>query len=109
MTEHSEIAFAAKAAGLQITVLDGECVVVDEGGYPMYVWSPLTSDAQAFRLAVRLDMQILVNRVDEVSEVIAGYHTRDLVTITEHHGEDMYAATRLAIFKAAVEAGKKLP
>lgn len=71
-------------------------------------WNPLDDDGDALRLAVKLDMIVTVNRVDEYTDVCCGYSNADLVKIREPHG-DIYAATRLAITRAAAEIGRAMP
>jgi len=53
----------------------------------------------ALRLAETLNMRVTINCGAGFTEVIAGY-LGDVV-VRELHGDDMYAATRLAITKAA--------
>lgn len=66
-----------------------------------FVWSPLTDDGDALRLAVKLGMNILVHLDD--------------VTVTKHLGtykqrawgvDERYAAARRAIVRAAAAIGE---
>lgn len=114
MNEREMLEMAAKASGFelrfspewhdvgepQIRVNRGRCTDWE-------YWNPLRDDGHALRLAVNLDMQIIVNRVDGFVRVIAGYNGE--IVIEEEFGDDMYAATRLAITRAAAQIGKAMP
>jgi hypothetical protein len=71
-------------------------------------WNPLRVDGDALRLAVKLHLSVEI--FAESSRHLQG------VTIVDHdgrsldipHGSDPYAATRLAIVRAAAEIGKAL-
>lgn len=75
-----------------------------ETGYREF--NPLNDDGDALRTAIELDMQITVNRVDAYVEVISGYHGENRIREMLH--PDKYAATRIAIVRAAAEIGKTL-
>src|SRR5690606_33542874 len=102
MSDRELLELAAKAAGYEYSA-QGGYIVVD--GIPGN-WNPLFDDGDALRLAVKLDMIVTVNRVDDRTEVYAGYNNDDLVRIVEPHNSDPYAATRRAIVRAAAEIGK---
>ncbi len=71
-------------------------------------WNPLADDGDALRLAVQLDLTVIVNRVDEKTTIEAGYSEAmdGRRWFTEHHeGAGMYAATRRAIVRAAAALG----
>jgi hypothetical protein len=83
---------AAKAAGLR---------VICHASYPqggVYVddmeddWNPITDDGDALRLAVKLDL----------------FDAATLTYEPEEHRAAPYAATRLAIVRAAAEIGKEM-
>lgn len=90
---------ATKAAGLHL-VWNSECACYMRtdciGTVP---WNPLKNDGDALRLAVKLDMEVRINRVDEFSEVVFGYSVP--MSVREIHATDPYAATRRAIVRAA--------
>ncbi len=67
-------------------------------------WNPLTSDGDALRLAVKLNLQI--HPCDD--ECWIGDPAADLEkpSICEQNNSDPYAATRRAIVRAAAEIGK---
>jgi len=92
MTDHELLEAAAKAAGILVSwdayAGDGEEDVLVTGDG--YVWNPLTDDGDALRLAVKLGIADLGNFYDD-------------------DGSDPYAATRLAITRAAAEIGRAMP
>lgn len=113
-TDKELLIFAAKAAGLT----GYQYVEESEFTYPHMerrnmggpedgffelqadVWSPLTDDGDALRLAVKLDMIIDVR----------GNHSAAAVwpDVVEPIDKDPYAATRRAIVRAAAAIGSKL-
>jgi hypothetical protein len=66
-------------------------------------WNPLTDDGDALRLAVKLDMTIIVTAKSSISVCVGlkGF-------LEEEINGDIYAATRRAIVRAAAEIGKTL-
>ena len=99
MNDKALLELAAKAAGIEILGF-GEVFWVPEGAELQRPWNPLTDDADALRLAVKLEMELDFSD-DETSA------TRELrVRAVEYHEGDPYAATRRAIVKAAAEIGK---
>lgn len=98
---------AAKAAGLAITWKTGHC---KGGGFEAAFigdkpWQPKNDDGDSLRLAVTLGLEIYI---DDGTHTIV---SRDLRHdwdggIVVKHDNDMFAATRLAIFLAAVQIGK---
>ena len=95
-TDKELLEFAQKAIGF-----DGCSIQIGRRN-----WNPLTSDGDAFRLAVRL--QMLVNNRAGWNEVAAclpdGLHT-----VNEKLGNDHYAATRRAIVRVAAAIGAQQP
>ena len=71
--------------------------------YEIY-WNPLENDTDAFRLAVKLEMDIEIT-IDQLNHkwvwVYLGRHA-----LTESCGNDPYAATRRAIVRAAAQIGR---
>ena len=96
---------AAKAAGIRLQLAlgftEGDRGLFTEDGKP---YDPLTSDADAFRLAVALRMNI---DCAKNGDVFVGYGTcklRELhrqAEVSEIGVADTYAATRRAIVRAA--------
>lgn len=64
-------------------------------------WNALTDDGDAFRLAVKLEIELWLGN----GGVNAGGMTLDA---EEDYGSDPYAATRRAIVRAAAEIGKDM-
>lgn len=84
---------ASKAAGYQISAV-GDMIWSDSAAE--YIpWNPLTNDGDALRLAVKL----------RITPHLDGSMT-DCEGCTEAHLSDPYAATRLAIVRAAAEIGR---
>ena len=71
-------------------------------------WNPLTSDGDALRLAVRLNIDF--KAYDTVVRTWVGDFTTQKViaSVEEICGVDPYAATRRAITRAAAEIGKEM-
>jgi hypothetical protein len=100
MTDRELLEKAAKAAGLTF-----KGVTVLQNPPEMYVftreqgrWNPLAYDAQALRLAVRLNLDIFTNDGDGGHTSVGGGTD---VFVQEKHGTDPIAATRRAIVRAA--------
>lgn len=100
MTDRELLEAAAKAAGYDF-YWSGlqQCVFVKDGNGSAEQWMPLTSDADAFRLMVDMDMQVVCNSdpVLAVCYKTGGAYYQPLTdNITDKH-----AATRRAIVRAA--------
>ena len=117
MTEREMLEFAAKAYADDSVVksLDGFEQVIgyseEMGCDVMTIWSPLTDDGDALRLAVKLGIGFRHRAGGDGSTYPA------LVTVftgsfdlTEYVSQsvDEFSATRLAITKAAAEIGKRM-
>ncbi len=84
------INFAGKAAGCEYTRKS----------------NPLHDDALALRLAVKLRLELGLG----IGDCVYAFRRHDVFGIVEEHaGSDPYAATRLAITRAAAEIGKAMP
>lgn len=98
MTDRELLELAAKAAGIEIN--QAMQIERDEAGYAHVglftkrktCWNPLTDDGDALRLAVKLRFEDIL------------YCRNDLNSCNG----DIYAATRLAIVKAAAEIGRNM-
>lgn len=86
MTDRELLELAAKAAGR-----------------PVWAWNPLDDDGDALRLAVKLWLTIQVDDEDRRTYVVG---STGRCIGTEPHGDDLYAATRRAIVRAAAEIGR---
>lgn len=102
MTEKEQFQFAAKAAGLQVT----PCINGWDESYPMG-WNPRDDDGDAFRLAVKLQMKVYPGEAYPWCKSSADYQVG--YVCDEDECSDSVAATRLAIFLAAVEIGRNMP
>jgi hypothetical protein len=74
-------------------------------------WNPLDDDGDALRLAVKLDISVIVNRRDMTVRGRIGRSITDpLATkyIAEDLGDDEMAATRRAIVRAAAEIERSM-
>jgi len=67
-------------------------------------WNPLTADADAFRLAVKLEMDIEIT-IDQSNDKWVWVYLRKHA-LTESCGNDPYAATRRAIVRTAAQIGR---
>lgn len=108
--EKEMLEMAAKAAGFAFAVIQGpHCFVYEKfmgNSRSPKLWNPLDDDGEAMRLAVMLDMSVMVNRVDGFTSVTYGYSEPSVVT--EMHSDDPYGATRLSITRAAAEIGRSM-
>lgn len=97
---------AAKAIGGRITQWNGGTIFHPKTGHA-FDWCPIDDDGDALRLAVKLGMDVDVCLETNSTWALAAYDGSP--GITEHHREsDPYAATRLAIVRAAAAIGEKM-
>jgi len=110
MTDRELLELAAKAAGYTSKwdqprgSNTGSVRIFDGNRWPM--WTPLSDDGEALRLAVKLELSI------------DAFHTAAVVGYTTQEGEeelyvdalaDPYAAVRRAIVMAAAYIGEAMP
>lgn len=74
-------------------------------------WKPLTDDGDAFRLAVKLRLSVM--HLNDASQPKPWLRVEDQKgrwthSITDEFNADPYAATRLAIVRAAAEIGRNM-
>lgn len=100
MTNRELLDLAALAAGHETTLYTGHVYIHD--GTATRQWNPLENDGDAFRLMVKLSMEIDCCSSGVAVRVPCGLKV--LVDASEVKCE--YAATRLAIVKAAAEIGR---
>jgi hypothetical protein len=104
-TDRELLEAAAKAAGF--VSYDHENSLATDMWSRGYRWNPLTSDADALRLAVKLGLIIDTSDgtpdgdIDTPATRVDNANGRML--FIEAHGTDPYAATRRAIVRAAAE------
>ena len=103
MTESEMLELAAKAAGMP-KHLDG--MGFEMAHHPK--WNPLTDDGDALRLAVKLRIDLIFMLSDENEGETIVYVGEDMKneSIRASLKDDPYAATRLAITRAAAEIGR---
>ena len=114
-TDRELLELAAKAAGLyfhghrETRTIVTAWVSTTGSTDDWFCWNPLTDDADALRLAVRLGLLVYVMRdagftgIRLPSEHIGGKYDE-----VEIHVADPYAATRRAIVRAAAEIGRSM-
>ena len=104
-TDRELLELAAKAAG--IPWVEGGPSRMGWAG-----WNPLTDDGDALRLAVKLDIDLIRESLDDVPSTPTHVKAQswDLeFSASEALGDDPYAATRRAIVRAAAEIGRAMP
>jgi hypothetical protein len=110
MTDRELLTLAAKAAGIEIQafpISHDESVYYTEipdhltGGTLRVLWSPLKSDGDALRLAVKLGMCI-----DTLHLNVVRVYANNGITMDDEPGD---YGTRRAIVKCAAEIGKAIP
>lgn len=79
---------------------------VHEGGQKCLVeWNPLTNDGDALRLAVELEMQVVVG-YRRIEACILSDSDESAINAWEPKEGDLCAVTRRAIVRAAAEIGR---
>ena len=91
---------AAKAAGVDPVLANP----IEFSTGTEYYWNPLTDDGDALRVAVKLRLEIYF--FDGFGEVVAEHNTASFEPGREQYADDMNAATRRAIVRAAAEIGR---
>lgn len=99
MNDKELLRLAARAANIEIEwdeSLNGWAMPNDEDGwFSIVVWNPLENSAQAFNLAVKLRLDVLIRGI----ATLVPFKDEKLV----YHGENPYAATRRAIVQTAAD------
>jgi hypothetical protein len=96
-TDRELLELAAKASGAHFAGVDKDGAPLVAWGNALYPWSPLTSDGDAMRLAVLLDITISPDATEcSASPSIGGWFDERIAA-----GDDKFAATRRAIVRAA--------
>lgn len=71
-------------------------------------WNPLTDDGAALRLGCGLGFNIRVDLAAKRVDVISQYGEISITEYFVENSNDLYAATRRAIVRAAAELGKAM-
>ena len=94
---------AAKAAGISH---DG-AGFISQSGLPIN-WIPLDDDGDALRLAVKLEMDLIINaKCGDLGLTSAYYLCGESVAV--NRSDDIKSDVRLAITMAAASIGEKMP
>lgn len=104
MTDKELLELAANAAGGLVYVADMGWIHEYADGNRGAWWCPLDNDSDAFRLAVRLGCQLVINPEIGITDCKIGDGAWCFGG--EHHHPDGCAATRRAIVRAAAEIGR---
>lgn len=110
MSDRELLEMAAKAAGLQISLVNDFFYVGTGTGHATY-WNPLDDDGDALRLAAKLRISIDHNRPADHQRWVAaydGYYLPVSSVEDEFEESERPAATRRAIVRAAAEIGKAM-
>lgn len=111
MTDRELLELAAKAAGIDLSAgfslrLNAFYVEPKEETGAYVGWNPLTDDGDALRLAVNLRLEPRFLDLDHpVGPPRVTFH--NVSGLVELAGNDLMAATRRAIVRAAAEIGSK--
>lgn len=105
-TDRELLELAAKASGMRISnrLSDNGLMVRTDTRNSPHKWNPLTDDGDAFRLAVKLKMDVTFHAIDVFAfpqDGSAG--CSELINV-----DDPLAATRRAIVRAAAQIGEML-
>ena len=110
MTDKELLELAAKAADIELWHEDvftkGLTQKISQSG--ILCWNPLADDGDALRLAVKLDL-IVSREYTEVGKEAVVFYLNEIqhqMRCVVPHGNNPYAATRLAIVRAAAEMGR---
>jgi hypothetical protein len=108
-TDRELLELAAKAMGMKDTKWTGAHIVYmldpskpETTGSIGRGWNPLTDDGDAFRLAVKLCMQVECSKGYQHASV----YGHDFTISEQHNGNAPEAATRRAIVRAAAKIAK---
>jgi hypothetical protein len=103
-TDRELLEAAARAAGINAKWYDVTgCLMRTAAGSGLTRWEPLSNDGDAFRLAVKLRLDICRPAASDKRVCVWVDHMGDF--IEEHEGNDPCAATRRAIVRAAAQIG----
>lgn len=105
LTDREQDRLAARAAGIEIDHYRGDVAMIkrvnSRGQGEFVAWRPKVDDGDALRLAVGLGLDIKHGKLEQ--EVYVYGRT----VVVEKYAGNPFAATRLAIWKAAICMGGK--
>jgi hypothetical protein len=108
-TDRELLEAAAKAAGIEVWWNGRTCFVL-KTKVATHEWNPLTSDADALRLAVKLELHVICNPiltdVAFIREIDGEKTIESFIQMTSK--TDPYESTRRAIVRAAAEIGRSM-
>ncbi|MDR7094123.1 hypothetical protein [Hydrogenophaga laconesensis] len=105
MSDRELLEKAAKAAGIELEwVGEGSMASCFDPASEQEWWNPLGDDGDAFRLAVKLGIQVCWHASLGYATAYYDYGSAK----REEYGADPYAATRRAIVRAAASLGEKM-
>ena len=116
MNDRELLELAAKAVGIKLggETDSGFAIEIESKPY-VATWNPLTDDGDALRLAVKLGEKFqsafigIFNRAAAPHVCASVTHVSGTETYVEDDvGDDIYAATRRAIVRAAAEIGRQM-
>ena len=102
MSDRELLELAAKAAGYKVYNGGKLFRIWKDSNVEWVDWRPLKDDGDALRLAIKLEMDVSFGLGGAVIEQSHGKKIREL------DDKDPYAATRLAIVRAAAEIGRSV-
>jgi hypothetical protein len=113
MSDRELLELAAEASGYTVDTAFEDCPLIyceEAGPDGPRDWNPLEDDADAFRLAVKLNLHVEIDFDDVPPEVrVYGdwqFSTGGIFGFIADSGGDPYAATRRAIVRAAAKIGE---
>lgn len=108
MDDRELLELAANAAGINIHCMLGNTIMrYTCMGNMIAPWNPITNDGDAFRLAVKLNLDITFSSEPDGPEVIVDADWLEGPILWQQPlSKDPYAATRRAIVRAAAELGE---
>lgn len=115
MNDRELLELAAKAAG-HLLGPEWNCYssgiwINGNGRGDGFLWNPLTDDGDALRLAIDLQMEMML-RLDSDSVMTyfeVGHNGLNVAERPSEHGGDVHAAVRMAFVRSAAEIGKAMP
>lgn len=107
MTDRELLELAAKAAGIEIHPDNIDSPIESIITVEEWWWNPLTNDGDALRLAAKLWICIDTEG-ESICASIYRAHPKDCIHAHERDFDDLSAALRRAIVRAAAELGRTM-